>query len=127
MWIGQRNAQLGWDRPEQLSKFIISRADHFESQLTVTGRSCSDARPLRFAEHQPWANDASLSIREIERLTTLRRVVDPVPSSVTSSAETVYGGYFIFIAPGKWLVEVKDSDRLVGSAVIEVIAAETKQ
>lgn len=123
MWDGQSSARLGWDRAEQLSKFIVTRVDAFDSPVHVSGRRCADGRALRFAEGQPWKVGASISPSEIERLTTpTLKIPPPLPPPHQSGADVGYGGYFIFTAPGRWLIEVTTPDRLLGKAVVEVIA-----
>jgi hypothetical protein len=119
---GEPTARLVWSRPEQLSKYIITRVDQFDVALTLTGRRCEDGRAMRFAQGLVWNPDASLSTDEIERLTMSSLLIDPSPpASVQTTGETAYTGYFVFSAPGKWLIEAKQGERVVGTAVIEVI------
>ncbi|MGH2500613.1 MAG: hypothetical protein ACRDF0_11070 [Candidatus Limnocylindria bacterium] len=125
MWNGLPDARLGWDRPEQLSKFLIDDIDRFEAPLTVTGRRCDDARALRFAAGPPWPFGAELPTEEIERRTTVSIAIDPPPPPHFEIVGEVlpWIGYFIFTAPGRWVVEVKEADRVRGSAVLEVVEA----
>ena len=122
MWQGIGRPQLGWTRLEDMPKFLVVRIDRFERPLELAGRRCADGRALRFAEGPPWAFGAELSPPEIERRTNPSLKIDPPPPpEVTVVGELpVYGGYFIFTAPGRWQIEARDGDRVLGSAVIEV-------
>jgi hypothetical protein len=48
MWNGQTVAKLGWNRPEDLPKFLVARVEPFERTLTLTGSHCDTGRGLRF-------------------------------------------------------------------------------
>lgn len=122
MWRGLGRPELGWTRAEDLPKFLVVRIDRFEHPLTLVGRRCADGRALRFAESPPWAVGADLSPAEIERRTSPSRTIDPPPRPevIVVGELPVYGGYFIFTAPGRWQIQARDGDRVLGAAVIEV-------
>lgn len=122
MWNDQPVARLGWGRPEDLPKFLIARVDPFERSLTLTGRRCEDGRALRFAEGAPWLFGAELTLDEIERRTIAsREIYPPVPANVQGIDQLVFGGYFIFTAPGRWRIEARDGAEVVATAIIEVV------
>lgn len=125
MWNGEQVAHLGWGRPEDLPKFLVARVDRFERPLTLTGRRCEDGRGLRFASGVPWQFDADLTLDEIERLTTNSVAIDPSPPAEVQQVGDVlpFGGYFVFTAPGRWRIELKDEAQVVGSAIVEVLPA----
>jgi hypothetical protein len=123
---GEPTARLTWARPEQLSKFIITRIDPFDAPIILTGRRCEDGRAMRFTQGQPWPADASLAPDELERRTTPSLLVDPPPApSVQTVGETAYAGYFVFSAPGKWLIEAKQAERVLGNAIVDVVGPPT--
>jgi len=121
MWNGQDVARLSWGRSEDYQKFLIARIERFERPLTLTGQRCEDGRTLRFADGF-WRFDAEPTLEEIERHTNPSRIIPaPAPASVEVVGEVTYGGYFIFTASGRWRLEARDGERVVASAIIEVV------
>jgi hypothetical protein len=81
---------------------------------------------MRFAHGQAWAADASLTTDEIERRTTPSLLIDPSPGASPQTGETAYTGYFVFFGEGKWLIEAKQNERVIGTAVVDVIGPPTR-
>lgn len=123
MWNGEHVGRVPWGRPEDLAKFLIARVDRVERPLTLTGRRCEDGRALRFVGAQPWLRDARLTLEEIEKRTNPSVSIDatPPPDVGVVGELPVWGGYFIFTAPGRYKLEARDGERLVAAAVIEVV------
>jgi hypothetical protein len=121
-WSGEQVARVPWSRPEDLPKFLIARVDRLERPLTVTGRRCEDGRSLRFAANPPWSLDSELTREEIEQRTNPSTVIDAsLPPDIQVVGETTHGGYFIFTAPGRWRIEARDAERVVASAIFDVV------
>jgi hypothetical protein len=88
----------------------------------VSGRRCEDGRSLRFAASPPWSLGAQLTREEIEQRTNPSTVIDAsLPPEIQVVGETTQGGYFIFTAPGRWRIEARDAERVVASAIFEVV------
>jgi hypothetical protein len=121
-WHGDQVARVPWSRAEDLPKFLIAPLDRLERPLTVTGVRCEDGRSLRFAAGRPWSLGAKLTREEIERRTNPSTVIDAsLPPDIQVADEVTYGGYFIFTASGRWRIEARDGERVVASAIIDVV------
>lgn len=124
-WEGQRVAMLhGWQRADSLTKFLVDDVDRLDAPVRLVGRRCPDGARLRFTQGF-WPPATKLSGEELVRRTTESIEIPASPAvDATSTAELIpWGGYLVFMTPGRWIVEAIGPDGVIGRAAIEVVVS----
>jgi hypothetical protein len=113
-------ADISWSSDADLHKVLIAPVRRYERTLTVSGRNCDDGVALRFAQSAPWTPGSSPTRADIERATTTDiHIAGTDPGTADDYLwRTSTGGYFVFLEPGRWLIEVREDRDIVGSFVV---------
>ena len=106
------------------TKVLIGVHRPLRAPITLRGRRCSDDRPLRFfyrntgdTRDLPDAGPASELEHMGDRVATLAAGEPPITVPGLG-----YPGYMLFSGPGNWKVSVRRGRRLLGTAIIRVVA-----
>lgn len=109
-------------RPGYATKVVIVVAQPFTKLLTLSGRRCSDGAPLRFASGYPFALNSTPAPSDVFAAAGYEApVIQPM---VTLPVGVVMGAagpsYMLFTSSGKWVLELREGDELLGRAVLQV-------
>jgi len=104
------------------TKVLIGVQRPLRAPITLRGRRCSDDRRLRFWYHPPGSGlpEAS-SPEDLERMGDVVAMLTAGEPPITVPG-LGYPGYMLFSGPGKWKVSARRGGRLLGTAIIRVVA-----
>lgn len=108
--------------PGYATKVVIVVARPFDKALTLRGRRCADGVPLRFAWTYPFAFNSTPAPSEVFAVAgeeaVMIRPMTTVPAGIVLGAGAP--PYLLFASAGKWLLELHESETVIGRAVLLV-------
>lgn len=86
--------------------------------VRVNGFRCADRKPLRFAYRGNIPIGRLFTVRELQTIGDGEAVFEPIEYCPTKSCG--YGGYMLFWERGKYRLEAREGDALVGTLVLDI-------
>jgi hypothetical protein len=109
--------------PGRATKVVIVVARPFSRPLALRGYRCSDGRPLRFASTYPFALNSTPAPSDV--FASAGQETFEIQPSEEVAPGLIFGPrgappYMLFSSPGKWVIELRDRDDVVGRAALLV-------
>jgi hypothetical protein len=107
--------------PGYATKVVIVAAKPFDKMLTLHGRRCADGAPLRFATGNPFALSSTPAPSDVFAAAGYEPpTIQPMSFLANGVVMGVGPSYMLFTSSGKWLLEVRDGNEVLGRAVLDV-------
>lgn len=118
---GETTAIISEYSPGYATKVVIVVTRPFDKPLTLRGWRCSDRTPLRFAWSYPFAPYSTPAPAVFAAAGEEAPVIQPMTSVPASGViSPAAPPYFLFESSGKWLLELRDGETVLGRAVVLV-------
>lgn len=109
--------------PGRATKVVIVVARPFSRPLTLRGHRCSDGTALRFASTYPFALNSTPA--PSDEFAAAGQPTFEIQPSEEVAPGLMFGPkgappYMLFTSRGKWVIELRDRDTMVGRAVVLV-------